>query len=344
MIIDIKKALKAFSIIVLPWLTLAMLLIVTGQILRSSSSPYVIGAFIHTPKEDSSSSVSSSLKKESNDLERFQRPSKQSGLPLKYTFREAKNPPPYIPEGYPKLYDSPTDLIHAYYSILKDASNMINYTGTCGTVGDADIPYPYAYTLLSQNTKQKVSLEEFKKSFTGIGHMTLLKLHPAYHSSKTPENIQSYMVEIEVITGKPLKDPSSQEENISYFAYYYGLITTEHSTSEGWKITSIHYIPEDFLCAPYHLWDWHSEAFVQIVYGDWYKLIDRIDHINIKDSYVSIYASNKENQYRFDFVRLVNGKDVLLHEYIRIDKKWKSVHLLKPDHQMYKLSLERFDK
>lgn len=99
---------------------------------------------------------------------------------------------------------------------------------------------------------------------------------PAYAPPGTPAGIQYYMVEIELITGTKVNADEEQHAG-SQFAYYYGLITTEDTPDEGWKIKNIHYIPEDFLCAPMHSWFYPSEAIMQIVYGDNLKLIDKID-------------------------------------------------------------------
>jgi hypothetical protein len=90
------------------------------------------------------------------------------------------------------------------------------------TKGWAKIPYPYAYQLLSKETKQQIFFEEFEKSFAGIGHITLLKLYPAYQPLNTPASIKYYMVEIEVITGLPHKGEGKNKPQPSYFAYYYG--------------------------------------------------------------------------------------------------------------------------
>jgi hypothetical protein len=40
-----------------------------------------------------------------------------------------------------------------------------------------------------------------------------------------------------------------------------------------YKIDQIKLYGEDFLCAPYHLWQHDAEAVVAIMYGEWCKLI-----------------------------------------------------------------------
>lgn len=270
--------------------------------------------------------------------ERFQRPSKQPALKLKYSAKDFINhteQPPYIKA----VFESPDEVIQAYYAILRDAANMAGYYGGCGTVGWAMVPYPYAYELLSSETRKTISLEKFEESFKGIGHTTLLKLYPAYQPPGTPENEKHYMVELEVITGPLYKGEEDIHPQPSYFAYYYGIITVEKTPSEGWKIKSIKYLPEDFLCHPYHHWDYLAEALVGTVYKNWYGLVNEIESVEKKDSFVQVYAAGSGNRYRFDFARLANGDDVLLHENILENGQWKEVNLLKPEHQIYMLSV-----
>lgn len=328
MIICRKDIIKTILIIII-----GILLIVSFKIIKYNFSMYKIGAEIHKQQDKEENYTKTVFNNNEDDFYegRFQRPSKDPGVKLKYKFDVSKE--------YPKKYSSSQGIIEAYYSILKDASNMMNFQGGCGTIGDAKAPYPYAYELLSEDTKKHISLEEFEKSFEGIGHITLLKYLPAYSPPNTPKNIKYYFAEIEVITGAP---ESEDKNKPSYFAYYYGIITTEHNETGGWKIKSIDYFPEDFLCAPWHQWDWESKMLAQIIYGDWYKLIDKIDKVKKQGEYISVYASGKDKSYRFDFVRLTNGEDILLHEYVREDDKWKEVNILKPEHLMYKLSILRF--
>jgi len=267
------------------------------------------------------------------DAERFQRPSKQPALKLKYDFKDFQE------NGKVPLFSTAENAIHAYYAILKEAENMNGYHGGCGTIGMAKIPYPFAYELLALQTKQRISLEEFVKSFSGIGHMTLLKLYSAYQPAGTAENIRYFVAEIEVITGPPVTPANKNTLQASYFAYYYGLITTEEVPLKGWKIKCVDYVPEDFLCSPYHLWHWDARALVEIVYGEWYKLIDKIERVEKENSIISVYASGSTGVYRFDFLRLTNGEDILLHEYIIEKGKQRELNLLKEEDQIYKLSI-----
>lgn len=78
--------------------------------------------------------------------ERYQRPSKQLPLPNQYTFQS------FI-QNNKITFDNPEDVIYAYYGILKEASNMSGYSGGCGTIGNADLPYPYAYELFMPETR-----------------------------------------------------------------------------------------------------------------------------------------------------------------------------------------------
>jgi hypothetical protein len=271
---------------------------------------------------------------EENEPERFQRPSKDKALKLKYSYEEASNPK--------RKFSTSKDVIEAYYTILKHAANMDGFYGGCGTVNGAKGPYSDAYRLLSKSTKEKMTQEEYIDSFKGIGYMTLLKLEPAYRPAGTPKNIDYYMVEVEVITGPPMKEDKDVDlKQGSYFEYYYGVVTAENGT-DGWKIKAVDYIGEDFLCAPWHLWDWDAELLTNVVYENWYKIINKIDKVNKVNSNISIYASRSKNKYKFDFVRLTNGTDIMLHEYIWQNGAWKETNILKPEHQSYKFSILNF--
>lgn len=270
--------------------------------------------------------------------ERFQRPSKALPYPNPYTFanfRKDSEKPPLMAEKF----ENPEDLILAYYGILRDASNMLGYSGGCGTIGESGLPYPYAYELLTRGKQKAMPFEQYEASFAGIGYTTLLKLLPAYESPDTPNNVEHYMVEIEVITGPKVKGDEDYSQG-SQFAYYYGLVEAEKTPEAGWKIKDIYYVPEDFLCAPMHSWFYLSDAVVEIVYGGNLGLIDQIDRREQNGDMVSIYASGKGKSYRFDFVRLTNGYDILLHEYIFEDGDWKETSLLGDDWEYMKLTVE----
>jgi len=236
-------------------------------------------------------------------------------------------------------FKTPEDVIKAYFGILKNAANMLNNWGGCGTIGDATLPYSYAHELFSPSTQTQIPLKKFTDSFNGIGHITLLKVYPTFTPPKTPDTIRHYMFELEVITGASNKDKTSYNRGGSYFAYYYGLITTEYTPQTGWKIKEVQYLPEDFLCAPWHGWVYSSESVVEYVYKDWYNLIDKIDKKEEKDDIVYVYASNKTDKYRFDFVKLTNGYEKLLHENIFKNDKWEEINLIKDKDQRLKLSI-----
>lgn len=270
--------------------------------------------------------------------ERFRRPSNQPALKNPYSFSDFQkdnDQPPLITTAF----HNPEEVVKAYYGILRNASNMEGYLGGCGSIGFHAQPYPYAYELYTDAAHKKMSFSEFVDSFRGIGYLTLLKLYPAYTPPETPENIRYFMFEAEAITGPSEKDEIAYKRGGSYFVYHYGLITVETDSEQGWKIRAIDYLPEDFLCAPEHGWVYLSDYFVQAVYHDWYHLIDRIDKTEQNGAIVSVYASGEGNRYRFDFVRLTNGYDILLHENIYQNGQWVETNLLKEEDQRLKLSI-----
>ena len=300
------------------------------------------GGSLHSPISQSIKAVPVISQEEDLGDERFHRPSKDVPYPNPYSFKDFEkeyDKPPLIQ----KKFENPEDLVLAYYGILRDASNLDGYSGGCGTVGQSRLPYPYAYQLLTKDKRKTLSLKAFENSFIGTGYTTLLKILPAYTPPGTPENIKYYFVEIEVITGA--KDGDKNIGQGGHFAYYYGLITVE-KTEDGWKIKDIDYLPEDFLCAPIHMWFYLSDAVVDAVYSYNLKLVDHIDKIEKNGNLVSIYASGKGNQYRFDFVRITNGYDILLHEYILENGEWKETSLLTDNWKNFKLTIDTttFDK
>lgn len=270
--------------------------------------------------------------------ERFRRPSKQTPLENSYSFSDFEKENDTHPL-ITTVFQNPEDVVKAYFGILQSASNMAGYSGGCGSIGNGLQPYPYAYELFSASAQQRTRLQDFIDSFKGIGFITLLKLYPAYIPPGTPGNIRYYMFETEAITGRPGKDDAELLKNGSLFDYYYGLVTIINVPDIGWKIESIDCFSEDFLCAPEHSWFYLSDAVVTFIYHDWYQLIDQIDKTEQNGDIISIYASGKDKKYRFDFVRLTNGYDIMLHENIFINGKWEETNLLKPENQSFKLSV-----
>jgi hypothetical protein len=270
--------------------------------------------------------------------ERFHRPSRQLPIENPYSFQDFatdNDSPPLITT----IFMNPCDVIKAYFGILQDASNMMGYLGGCGSIGDSILPYSYAYELFTNETQSKMPLSEFIDSFKGIGHILLLNLLPAYIPPTMPPNICYFMFETELITGPSVLDEVAYNRGGTSFVYQYGLITVEYHSEYGWKIKSIHCLPEDFLCAPWHGWIYSSEYVVTFVYKDWYQLINGIDHIRQCGNLIFVYASGEGIQYRFDFIRLTNGYDILLHENIYIDGAWQETNILKPQDQQMRLSI-----
>lgn len=327
----------AFFVLVM---VLAVLLFPNKNTDSSSSQVVsVMGGVLHSAALDTMNTKTiRNQAEEEKYMERFRRPSQQALLNNSYSFADFEKEK----ETYPLItqkFGTAEDVSKAYFGILRDAANMDGYGGGCGTIGNAKQPYPYAYELLSQETQKKVTLQAFTESFHGIGYITLLKLLPAYTLEGTSIRTKYFMVEAEVITGPSEKDTRAYYRGGSYFAYYYGLLTAHYTQEYGWKIQSIDYLPEDFLCHPMHGWAYNSAMLVPIVYKDWYDLIEKVDSTTQNGGLVSVFASGKGQKYRFDFARLTNGTDILLHEYKWINGAWEEVNLLKDSDQGLKLSV-----
>lgn len=303
---------------------------------RKTPHSNLIGGTVHTVSLQREETKTAASQHKEDYSERYQRPSRQAALKNPYSLQSFTG-------GTPPDLKNPQDVIYAYYGILKEASNMSGYSGGCGTIGNADIPYPYAYDLLTSEAKKSMSPQQFKDSFRGIGHITLLQMHPLPAPPGTPAGTEYYMVEIEAITGqKENGGPDSYRNQISYFEYYYGIVTTKKE-GEGWKIEKIDYLPEEFLCAPYHGWFYDAGAVVQIIYSENLKIIDKITEETEKDGMLYIYATGGGKRYRFDFIRLTNGHDILTGENILENGQWVPTSLLTDGWKDYKFSIENKD-
>ncbi|WP_214484937.1 hypothetical protein [Bacillus sp. SM2101] len=73
-----------------------------------------------------------------------------------------------------ELIKTPEETLLNYFSILREAENMGGRS--CGTIGNARVPFPLAYNFLSNNYKKKVSYKNYLDLFAGIGHTSLIKL------------------------------------------------------------------------------------------------------------------------------------------------------------------------
>lgn len=218
------------------------------------------------------------------------------------------------------LLKTPEDTIINYFSVLRHGENLTEgKSGGCGTVGFSKIPFPTAYAFLTPEYQQKISYNQYLKSFEGIGHTNLIKLRRIPADEKHPNNI-CYFVEIETIEGS--------DRNVTYFAYYYGYIYIAKE-GNGYKIAHMEFIGEDFLCAPYHGWAHNAEASVDIRYGGWCKMIK--DRYPAQQSgYVKkvFFRGTDGNDYFIEFFQLTNDTDVEIAQYKKTAAgKWKLIKL-----------------
>lgn len=266
--------------------------------------------------------MTNNLNKDFLENNRFRRPSTGNVLNNNYDFSKKH------------VISNPSQLICTYYGILQSASNAYDYCMGCGTIGNALEPYPYAYDLLSNNYKKNLPLNLFIDSFKGIGHINLLNLCPILIPNSNDKIY--YMVELEVLTGikKECSDNNCKNTS-SLFGYYYGIV--EVSTNNGYKIENINYISEDFLCAPYHGWIYDYNNILNIIYKENLKMIDKITDVQINKNIITAYANGNNNSYKFEFIRITNGYDILLNEYILEDNCWIPTSLLKDSFNNVKL-------
>ena len=89
------------------------------------------------------------------------------------------------------------------------------------------------------------------------------------------------------------------------------------------------YTPENYLCAPYHSWNWDAKSFVEIEYGNWCSLID--GDVTVKDSGYErrVYFKDKDkNEYYVLFYELTNGVDIKIADYKKNkDGEWELIYI-----------------
>lgn len=252
--------------------------------------------------------------------QKYVRPSCLPALNLRFQTYEFFKP--YYEKSYDQisipdvLTSTPKDTLINYFSILREAENMVERS--CGTIGNARLPFPIAYNFFSQDYQNKVSFEEYMKSFAGIGHTSLLKLIQIPNLDKG----NKFFYEIETIEG-------FEGKTTEYFGYYYGFIWVVKEQT-GYRISNIQEYPEVFLCAPYHGWDHEGETIVDVKYGNWCNLL-RYRYPTIRHEYIKhIYFYGQDHAlYLLVFFTLTNGTDIEIAQF-RKEKgqDWTQVNLV----------------
>lgn len=232
---------------------------------------------------------------------------------------------PYYEKRYdeitlpPSLLDTPESVILNYYSILREAANLTTrFSGGCGTVGWARLPFPIAYNFLTKGYQRKMPYSSYLSSFEGIGHTNLMKLYKL----PNPDHIEpiQFFIELETIHGTAT--------GTSGFQYHFGTVSVIQEDGY-YKIDAITLTGEDFLCAAYHGWRQRGEDVVDIEYGGWCKLIQKrlptkkIGYVKTID-----VIGTDGNDYRFIFIQLTNDTDVLVSQLMKNKhEQWKVTHI-----------------
>ncbi|WP_285768213.1 hypothetical protein [Peribacillus sp. SI8-4] len=219
-----------------------------------------------------------------------------------------------------KLTKAPEDTLLNYFSILREAENIAGRS--CGTIGNARLPFPIAFNFLSEEYQKKVTYEKYVHSFSGIGHTSLIKL------CRVPDVASGikFFYETETIE-------AFEGKNIEYFGYSYGFIHLVHEHA-GYRISDVEHVTEDFLCAPYHGWDQDGETIIDVKYGNWCKLLKK-RYPTIQKGYVKhiFFNGNDGADYYFIFLTLTNGTDIELAQFRKKgNETWKQVNM-KPEEE-----------
>jgi hypothetical protein len=255
------------------------------------------------------------------DVETYFRP---SSLPIKNTlFKDHHFFDPFYDKDVNEMKLPATltrtaeGTVLAYFSVLREAENLTpSQIGGCGTVGMAKLPYPIAYQFFTKDYHKNVSYQEYLQSFRGIGHLNVIKLN------RLPDenDVVSYFIELETIEGS--------SKGITYFAYYYGKIQLKKVHSH-YKIDQMKLYGEDFLCAPYHLWQHDAEAVVEVMYGNWCQLIKK-KLPTTQEGYVKTidFIGTDGAEYRLIFYQLTNDTDVLISQFRKHSKgNFETIHI-----------------
>jgi hypothetical protein len=210
-----------------------------------------------------------------------------------------------------ELVNTPINTIINYYSILREANELEGGEAGCGTIGLLKLPYPIAYNFLSSNLQSKINYENYLKYFGKIAHINLVRLIEEYPEINNASKVIKCFIELEHIY--PLGS----------FQYEYGVISIIKE-NKCYKIDSIETMTEDFFCAPYHLWQHNAELSVEVMYSNWCKLISTM-YPTVETKFTkNIYVYGTDgNNYLFVFMKLTNGTDFRIGQYILDDfGKW----------------------
>ncbi|MGJ7910468.1 hypothetical protein [Neobacillus sp. LXY-1] len=219
-----------------------------------------------------------------------------------------------------ELTITPEETLLNYFSVLREAENLGGRS--CGTVGQARTPFPIAYNFLSEEYQRKLTYEDYFHSFAGVGHTSLIKL------CRVPDRKHGirFFYEIETIEG-------SLDKRAEYFGYNFGFIQLVNE-KDGYRISDLSKIEEDFLCAPYHGWSHDAESVVEVKYGSWCKLIQK-RYPTVKNGYVKniYFRGNDRADYCLIFFTLTNGTDVEIAQFRKVGEgKWKLIKI-KPEEE-----------
>ncbi|MDF2520104.1 MAG: hypothetical protein K0R84_732 [Clostridia bacterium] len=261
------------------------------------------------------------------DLEKYFRPSK---LPIlndrvigheMFVYFSPGDPVDTTKIKVPKEYQkTPEEALIYYFSILREAENLVpNKTGGCGTVGSAKGPFPLAYNFLTPEYQEKVSFDQYLRSFEGIGHTNLIKLRKLPPDKLHPKDTR-YFVELETIEGS--------DKGLTYFAYYFGFVYLQQQ-EDRYLISDMALSGEDFLCAAYHGWSHNAEWSVDIRYGEWCKMIKEKYPLKHEDYVTQVsFKGTDGNDYMIEFMQLTNDTDFEVAQYKKAKGgMWQVIYL-----------------
>jgi hypothetical protein len=144
----------------------------------------------------------------------------------------------------------------AYFSALSLAGHPVYF----GSLGREEEARRMAYRYLSNEVKQRLTMQAFKKSLTGTAAIRLLKVFPADYGDDTdPAYVPRYFVELE-----KLEEARTSQGQKSLFTYYSGFYTLTREDGT-FRIKSWDMKPEDFISplGGHQPWRYDPEARAQ---------------------------------------------------------------------------------
>ena len=208
-----------------------------------------------------------------------------------------------------ELPEKPTDPERALVAFLS-ALSWAGRPARFGSIPTAEDGCRKAYGYLSRAVRQRVSLEQFKNSLSGVGKIRPLKILPANYGDDTdPAWIPRYFVEVERLEECELR--GEVKSVITYYAGFYTL-TKEEGT---FRVKSWDMKPEDFISrlGGHQPWRYDPEemaaqhVLTHVFHGKG-PLSGPVTLLQRKEDFAEVRVGKETGGYSVYLARLENGE------------------------------------